>query len=302
MWQRPRAIPRTCKYHHEHDWARIEGDEATLGITWFAQDSLGELVHFEPPEDGREVAKGSSYGEVESVKAVWDLIPPLSGTVIEVNQKVVDEPETVNEDPYGDGWLVRIRLGDASEDGQPDGRCGLPGFRRRTVSFLSLTELTARRCSRRSGSTPSTSCSATFRRACASTASSISSRRSPSRAREPLEELAAKNVHTDEELSFLGAGVSDHYVPAVVDAVLRGGAPDRVHPLPARAEPGALQAIFEYQTAICELTGLDVSNASGYDGLTVAADAGYVAKHATGRPESWLAETLNPQVRQVVKT
>jgi glycine cleavage system H protein len=109
------SYPDGLQYHTEHDWARIEGDEATLGITWFAQDALGELVHYEPPEDGAEIAKGSSYGEVESVKAVSDVIAPLSGTILEVNQKVVAEPETVNEDPYGEGWLVRIRLADASE-------------------------------------------------------------------------------------------------------------------------------------------------------------------------------------------
>jgi glycine cleavage system H protein len=86
-----------------------------LGITWYAQDALGELVHYEPPEAGQSVSKDGSYGEVESVKAVSDVIAPLSGEVIEVNQKVVDAPETVNADPYGDGWLVRIRLGDASE-------------------------------------------------------------------------------------------------------------------------------------------------------------------------------------------
>ena len=108
------SYPDELRYNAEHDWARIEGGEATLGITWFAQDSLGDLVHFEPPEDGAEVAKGSSYGEVESVKAVSDLISPLSGTVIEVNAKVVSEPETVNEDPYGEGWLIRISLADDS--------------------------------------------------------------------------------------------------------------------------------------------------------------------------------------------
>ena len=111
------SYPDELQYHSEHDWARIEGGEATLGITWFAQDALGELVHYEPPEEGAEVAKGSSYGEVESVKAVSDLIAPLSGEIIEVNQKVVGEPETVNDDPYGEGWLVRIRLSDASEAG-----------------------------------------------------------------------------------------------------------------------------------------------------------------------------------------
>jgi glycine cleavage system H protein len=109
------SYPDDLKYHPEHDWARIEGDEAVLGVTWFAQEALGELVHFEPPEVGATVSKDASYGEVESVKAVSDVVSPLSGEVLEVNQKAVDEPEIVNEDPYGDGWLVRIRMADASE-------------------------------------------------------------------------------------------------------------------------------------------------------------------------------------------
>jgi glycine cleavage system P protein (glycine dehydrogenase) subunit 1 len=116
-------------------------------------------------------------------------------------------------------------------------------------------------------------------------------------------ELAAKNVHTGIELSFLGAGIYDHYVPAVVDAVLsRGELLTAYTPYQPEMSQGVLQAIFEYQTAICELTGLDVSNASGYDGTTVAADACYIAKHATGRSKVVLAEAVNPQVRQVVKT
>jgi glycine cleavage system H protein len=109
------SYPDDLKYHAEHDWARIEDGEAILGITWFAQDALGELVHYEPPNEGDTITKDSSYGEVESVKAVSDVIAPLSGEVLEVNKKVVDEPETVNEDPYGDGWLVRIRVRDPSE-------------------------------------------------------------------------------------------------------------------------------------------------------------------------------------------
>ena len=109
------SYPDELRYHPEHDWARIDGDTATLGITWYAQDSLGEIVHFEPPEAGASVAKDESYGEVESVKAVSDLISPLSGEVLEVNEALVDAPETVNEDPYGQGWLIRIRLGDAGE-------------------------------------------------------------------------------------------------------------------------------------------------------------------------------------------
>jgi glycine cleavage system H protein len=109
------SYPDDLKYHREHDWARIEGDEAVLGITWFAQDALGELVHFEAPSQGSNVAKDSAYGEVESVKAVSDVIAPLSGEVLEVNAGVVDAPETVNDDPYGNGWLIRIRMSDPSE-------------------------------------------------------------------------------------------------------------------------------------------------------------------------------------------
>jgi glycine cleavage system H protein len=111
------SYPEELKYHREHDWARVDGDEAVLGITWFAQDALGELVHFEAPTQGSQVAKDSSYGEIESVKAVSDVIAPLSGEVLEVNQSAVDAPETINEDPYGAGWLIRIRLADPSEVG-----------------------------------------------------------------------------------------------------------------------------------------------------------------------------------------
>ena len=109
------SYPDDLKYHREHDWARVDGDEAVLGVTWFAGDALGELVHFEPPEAGATVTKDAAYGEVESVKAVSDVIAPLSGEVLEVNQKVVDAPETVNEDPYGEGWLIRIRLSKPAE-------------------------------------------------------------------------------------------------------------------------------------------------------------------------------------------
>ena len=109
------SYPDELKYHPEHDWARIDGDTATLGITWYAQDSLGEIVHYEPPEVGASVAKDESYGEVESVKAVSDLIAPLSGEVLEVNGLLVDSPETVNENPYGEGWLIRVRLADPGE-------------------------------------------------------------------------------------------------------------------------------------------------------------------------------------------
>jgi glycine cleavage system H protein len=109
------SYPDDLRYHPEHDWARVDGGEATLGITWFAQDALGELVHFEAPEEGASLTKDKAYAEVESVKAVSDVIAPLSGEVLEVNRAVADAPETVNEDPYGEGWLVRVRLTDPAE-------------------------------------------------------------------------------------------------------------------------------------------------------------------------------------------
>ena len=109
------TYPDDLRYHPEHDWALIDGDEATLGITWYAQDSLGELVHFEASFAAVEPAAGASYGEVESVKAVSDVVSPLTGEVLEVNEKVVEAPETVNDDPYGEGWLVRIRVSHPAE-------------------------------------------------------------------------------------------------------------------------------------------------------------------------------------------
>jgi glycine cleavage system H protein len=120
------SYPEDLKYHPEHDWARLEGDEAVLGITWFAQDALGELVHFEAPETGATVTKDSPYGEVESVKAVSDIVAPLSGEVVAVNDKAVDEPEIVNEDPYGEGWLIRIRM---TEPGEADGLMDVAAYR-----------------------------------------------------------------------------------------------------------------------------------------------------------------------------
>lgn len=109
------SYPEDLRYHPEHDWARVDGDTATLGITWYAQDSLGEVVFFDPPAVGTAVSKDESYAEVESVKAVSDVIAPLSGEIVEVNEALAENPARINEDPYGEGWLVKIRLGDAAE-------------------------------------------------------------------------------------------------------------------------------------------------------------------------------------------
>ena len=111
----PENYPEDLKYHPEHDWARIDGDEATFGITWYAQDALGEVVFYDPPELGATVSKDQPYTEVESVKAVSDVFAPLSGEVTAVNDKLGESPELINSDPYGDGWLVKVKLSDTAE-------------------------------------------------------------------------------------------------------------------------------------------------------------------------------------------
>ena len=119
--------PPELKYHPEHDWARIEGDEATFGITWYAQDALGEVVFYDPPAVGTNVTANESYAEVESVKAVSDVFAPLSGEVVAVNEALGDSPEKINDDPYGDGWLVKVKLSDA---GQVDGLLDVDAYRK----------------------------------------------------------------------------------------------------------------------------------------------------------------------------
>ena len=111
------SYPDGLLYHPEHDWAKVDGDSATVGITWYAQDQLGEVVFFDPPEVGTEVSAGAAYAEVESVKAVSDVFAPMSGEVTEVNEALKETPEKINDDPYGEGWMVRVRLSDPSEAG-----------------------------------------------------------------------------------------------------------------------------------------------------------------------------------------
>jgi glycine cleavage system H protein len=109
------SYPSDLRYHEEHDWARIDGDIATFGVTWYAQDQLGEVVFFDPPEVGKTVRNGDPYAEVESVKAVSDVIAPLSGEIVEVNEALTSGPEAINDDPYEGGWMVRVRLSDPAE-------------------------------------------------------------------------------------------------------------------------------------------------------------------------------------------
>ena len=119
--------PDDLKYHPEHDWARIDGDVATFGITWYAQDQLGEVVFVDPPEVGKTISKDDPYAEIESVKAVSDVVAPLSGEIVEVNELLADAPEKINEDPYGEGWLVKVRL---SAPREAEGLLGAEEYRK----------------------------------------------------------------------------------------------------------------------------------------------------------------------------
>jgi glycine cleavage system H protein len=128
------SYPDDLRYHPEHDWARVDGEEATFGITWFAQDQLGEVVFFDPPEVGASTSANETYAEVESVKAVSDVVAPLSGEIVAVNEELKGAPERVNDDPYGDGWLVRVRL---SDPGEVDGLLDVATYRSRLAAEAS---------------------------------------------------------------------------------------------------------------------------------------------------------------------
>lgn len=109
------SYPEDLRYHREHDWVRVDGDEAVFGVTWYAQDNLGEVVYFDPPAAGSAVGADGTYGELESVKAVSDIYAPIGGEIVAVNDAVVQRPELVNEDPYGEGWLIRVKIADQAE-------------------------------------------------------------------------------------------------------------------------------------------------------------------------------------------
>ena len=210
------SYPEDLKYHPEHDWARIEGDEATFGITWYAQDALGEVVFYDPPEVGATVTKDQAYAEVESVKAVSDVFAPLSGEIIEVNEALADTPEPINADPYGEGWLVKVKLSDPSEvDSLLD-----------VDAYKELLELLSRY----------TSATDADRRAMLDAIGvgsledlfdeipaavrlqrplDLPDGKSESEVFDHLAGLAARNRHADAEVTFLGAGMYDHYVPSI---------------------------------------------------------------------------------------
>ena len=298
------SYPDDLLYHQEHDWARVDGDEATFGITWYAQDALGEVVFFDAPDVGSQVKKDESYTEVESVKAVSDVFAPLSGEVLAVNETLAEKPETINDDPYGEGWLVRVKLSDPSETEALMDAADLPGGAR-VSRYTSATEQDRREMLEAIGVAVIDDLFADIPEGLRlNRPLALDAGLSEQEVFEELRALAARNVSTEDEVSFLGAGMYDHYVPALIDSILsRSEFLTPYTPYQPEVSQGTLQAMFEYQTAISELTGLPVSNASVYEGPSAVGAAGYVAApHSPAARRFVVSEGLHPHSREVLQT
>ena len=216
------SYPDDLKYHAEHDWARIDGDSATLGITWYAQDQLGEVVFFDPPAVGATIAKDQPYAEVESVKAVSDVVAPLSGEVTEVNEALSDAPEKLNDDPYGEGWLVKIRLSEPSEADELMDASTYEGSLVLMSRYTSATDADRQEMLERIGVASIDELFADLPEGVRlDRALDLPAGKPEQEVYARLRDLAARNVSTEDELSFLGAGMYDHYVPALIDSILQ---------------------------------------------------------------------------------
>ncbi len=293
------SYPDDLRYHREHDWARLDGDTATFGVTWYAQDSLGDLVVYLPPEVGAEVAAGGEYGELESVKAVSGIVAPLSGTVTEVNQAVIDAPELVNDDPYGQGWLIRVRLANPDERRRPARRGRLRALTWRACSDARAWPISSARSRSPAGTSGPRPRIRSACSRCSATPRSTSSRAPPCRASillgadldlpealpeiDVLAELRALGHRNRVMTTMIGLGYYGTHTPQVVlRKVLENPAWYTAYtPYQPEISQGRLEALLNYQTMVCDLTALPVANASLLDEATAAAEAMTVARRSS---------------------
>ena len=303
------SYPDDLKYHPEHDWARIEGDEATFGITWYAQDALGRGRLLRPARGGHQVSKDQSYAEVESVKAVSDVFAPLSGEIVEVNEALADSPEKINADPYGDGWMVKVRLSDPAEVDAAARRGRLQGAAQSGAELMSrytsVTDEDLRAMLDAIGAGSLEDLFADIPRVGSPGARARPARRAARSRRSTTTSprLPPATATPTPRSSFLGAGMYDHYVPALIDNLLsRSEFLTPYTPYQPEISQGGLQVMFEFQTAISELTGLPVSNASVYEGPSAVAAAGYLAKLETRRTKLVASRGLHPHSRAALRT
>ena len=273
------------RYTKTHEWVTVDGREATIGITDFAQSQLGDVVFLELPSAGRKLAARETFGVIESVKAASDLYSPVAGRISAVNDKLSGKPELVNSDPYGDGWILKLELaGDPPSDlldHSPEDRMAML----EAIGVESMNDLLV-------------DIPQSLR---------LESRQLPNGLSEletmaQVSALAGRNRVYADRLTFRGGGMYRRFIPAAVAAVT--SKPEfytAYTPYQAEASQGTLQAIFEYQTLIAELTGMDVSNASLYDGATAVAEAAMMAHVQTGRSEVLVSGYLHPEYVQVLR-
>src|SRR5262245_55976422 len=301
-------IPPDLRYTKEHEWAKLEGDKARIGITSFAQEQLGDVVFVELPKLGTKVTAMKTFGVVESVKAVSDLYAPISGDVVEINAELPKKPEVVNADPYGQGWMIVVKLANAKEwdslmsaadyeklvaaAGHQDRRyiSNTAAQQREmlaTIGASSIEELLSRIPTKARLSHPL----------------NVPAAMAEADLVRHLRRLSSKNANADDFACFLGAGSYDHTVPSPINHMIsRGEFFTAYTPYQPEASQGTLRSIFEYQTMMAELTGMDVANASLYDGASSLAEAVLMARAVTERNTTVLSKGINPLYRQVVET
>ncbi|CAI8042275.1 Probable glycine dehydrogenase (decarboxylating) subunit 1, partial [Geodia barretti] len=271
--------PTDRKYTSEHEWVKIEeGSLALAGITEYAQDQLGDIVYFDLPQPGSTGTHLKKMGEVESVKAVSDLFSPITGEVVEVNQRLRDHPELANEDPLGEGWLLRVSVNDLSELDQ----------------LMSAEEY---------GSYISAELFHDIPEVYRDPPLNLPGPTSELEVQRELAALASRNRPLNSGPSFLGAGSYNHFIPSVVKALMtRGEFLTAYTPYQAEASQGTLQVIYEFQTLISNLYGMEVANAGMYDGATSLAEGVLMACRVTRRNRVAVSDSLSPIYRQVIET
>jgi len=299
-------IPGDLKYTKEHEWIRVEGAKAVIGITDYAQHALGDVIFVELPEVGRELAAGQVLGVVESVKAVSDIYAPCSGKVIAINEALLNTPELVNQDPYGDGWMVEMDVKELSEEllSAEEYEAFLAEEAKKPMPYLPHTgpeeqamldtlgikntdelfaDIPARlRLNRELDLPPGLDEKSVW---------------------DHVTKLAAANSNAQQYICFRGAGAYQHYQPKAVRHIIsRSEFYTAYTPYQPEISQGTLQAIFEYQTMICELTGMDIANASHYDGATALAEGALITAEATRRKKILVSSLVHPDYRETLQT
>src|ERR1039458_5912764 len=296
--------PENFRYTKEHEWVAAVGDAGTIGITDHAQQELSDIVYVDLPKVGAHIEQGKSLGSGESVKAVSDVYSPVSGEITEINQTLAEKPETLNSDPHGAAWLVKIKLSAPAELAGLMSAAEYEAYigAEKELRYLPKSDSERREMLDACGVSSAEELFAHLPEAVRlgrplNLAPGVSGYESVQDGRD----RAAEN--SNGYASFLGAGVYYHYRPVLVDTVVsRGEFLTSYTPYQAEISQGTLTTIFEFQTMICQLTGMDVANASMYDGSTALAEAALMSARLTSKGGLLVARSVHPEYREVLKT